>query len=448
MLNLSEHNKVKPDTDADLSSLKRSNPNLDGIRPLRMLKWLALIVLLCLFLPWTQNIQTEGNVTALLPQQRPQAVVSLIEGRIDSWKVMEGQYVKAGDTLVTISEIKDEYFDTAFVMRAGEQLDAKERSLISYNAKGTALEAQIINLGSLLEVKTLQAKNKIRQAGMKYASDSLELQAEKARYDIALIQVERWRELYRQGLKSKTELEQRELKFRETSASWQSAINQLDISKNELINARAELNSINADYQEKINKARSELATALATANETEGEVSKLKNRYAGYKVRRGFHAITAPQTGFIARALRNGIGETVKAGDQLFSIVPGTSSPAVELFITATDLPLVRKGEKVRLVFDGWPAFVFSGWPGVSMGTFGGRVVAVDNFSDGQGRFRILIAPDQNEKKWPELVRPGSGAHGILLLNDVMLGYEIWRKLNGFPPEFYKKDDQVKEKK
>jgi multidrug resistance efflux pump len=448
MLNLSEQNQVKPDPNADLSSLKRSNPNLDGIRPARILKWLALIVLLCLFLPWTQNIQTEGNVTALLPQQRPQAVVSLIEGRIDSWKVMEGQYVKAGDTLVTISEIKDEYFDTAFVRRAGEQLDAKERSLISYNEKVAALQAQIVNLESLLEVKTLQAKNKISQVRMKYASDSLELQAEKTRYDIALIQVERWRELYRQGLKSKTELEQRELKFRETYASWQSAINQLGISKNELINSRAELNSIRADYQEKISKARSDLASSFATSNETEGEVSKLKNRYAGYKVRKGFHAITAPQTGFIARALRNGIGETVKAGDQLFSIVPGNSNPAVELFITATDLPLIRKGETVRLIFDGWPAFVFSGWPGVSMGTFGGKVVAVDNFSDTEGRFRILVSPDQDEKKWPTQVRPGSGAKGILLLNDVLLGYEIWRKLNGFPPDFYKKGDLVQKKK
>ena len=29
------------------------------------------------------------------------------------------------------------------------------------------------------------------------------------------------------------------------------------------------------------------------------------------------------------------------------------------------------------------------------------------------------------------------AGARGMLLLNDVPLGYEVWRQLNGFPPQF-----------
>jgi len=32
-----------------------------------------------------------------------------------------------------------------------------------------------------------------------------------------------------------------------------------------------------------------------------------------------------------------------------------------------------------------------------------------------------------------------GGGANGIALLKDVAIGYELWRNINGFPPEYYK---------
>jgi multidrug resistance efflux pump len=445
MLNLSKENTLEERSADSFSSLQRTAPKNTGKKSLRNLILFAIICVAAMFLPWTQNIRSEGTVTALLPGQRPQAVVSMIDGRINNWFVMEGQYVNKGDTLLSISEIKDEYFDTSFVKRAEEQLDAKEKSLIAYLAKIDALNRQIKSLEDLQNVKSRQNVNKIRQSHLKYASDSLELNAEKARYDIAQTQMDRWRDLYNKGLKSKTELEQRELKFRETSANWQSAMNKLSISSNELLNAQAESGSISADYQEKINKTTSELSSAIAAANETELEISKLKNRYASYKVRKGYHAITAPQSGIIARAMRSGIGEIVKPGEELLTILPEGYKPAVELFITATDLPLIKKNENVRILFDGWPAFVFSGWPGASMGTFGGKVVAIDNFSDQKGLFRVLVSPDPKDKKWPDAVKAGSGVKGIFLLKDVPLWYETWRKFNGFPPEFYNPEEKPK---
>lgn len=445
MLNLSKGSSIENQSADTFSSLRRTAPKNTGKKSLKNLIIFSLICIAAMFLPWTQNIQSKGTVTALLPEQRPQAVVSMIDGRITNWLIMEGQFVNQGDTLLTVSEIKDEYFDTSFVKRAEEQLISKEKSLIAYLSKIDALNKQIKSLEDLQDVKYRQNINKIKQSRLKYSSDSLELNAEKARYDIAQTQMDRWRELYNKGLKSKTELEQRELRFRETSANWQSAMNKLNISSNELLNAQAESGSIQADYQEKINKTTSDLSSAIAAANETEIEISKLKNRLASYRVRQEYHAITAPQSGLIARAMRSGIGEIVKPGEELVTILPENYKPAVELFITATDLPLIRKNEKVRLLFDGWPAFVFSGWPGASMGTFGGKVVAIDNFSDQKGLFRILVSPDPKDKKWPEAVKAGSGAKGILLLNDVPLWYETWRKFNGFPPEFYKQDETPK---
>ncbi len=62
----------------------------------RILLALAVALVAFLFLPWQQNVQGRGVVTALRPQDRPQVVPSVIAGRIEQWHVGEGAYVSAG----------------------------------------------------------------------------------------------------------------------------------------------------------------------------------------------------------------------------------------------------------------------------------------------------------------------------------------------------------------
>lgn len=147
---------------------------------------------------------------------------------------------------------------------------------------------------------------------------------------------------------------------------------------------------------------------------------------------------ITAPQDGFVNRALQSGIGETIKEGTPIVSIMPAKYDIAVETYVNPMDFPLINKGEKVRVWFDGWPTIVFSGWPGVSYGTFGGIIVAKENFISSNGKYRVLIAPDPKDKKWPEQLSIGAGTQSLALLDDVPIWFEIWRTLNGFPPNFY----------
>jgi len=91
-----------------------------------------------------------------------------------------------------------------------------------------------------------------------------------------------------------------------------------------------------------------------------------------------------------------------------------------------------------MRVWFDGWPTIIFSGWPGMSYGTFGGRVVAIENFISPNGKYRILISPDKDEEQWPKELSIGAGTQTIALLQNVPIWYEIWRNLNGFPPNYY----------
>lgn len=443
MLNISE-NRIEGKINTGKYSSFSMVKNYQSITVLSKVLIVAFVVtFLVMFLPWTQNIRSRGYVTTLQPSQRPQTINSVIAGKIEKWFVREGDYVNKGDTILFISEIKDDYFDPDLLSRTEEQIKSKELSVKSYMEKVNSLDAQIDALLQTKKLKTEQAKNYIKQAQLKVLSDSVDLEAAKTNYQIAEKQFKRQEELYEQGLKSLTELESRKLKLQETQSKLISAENKLLTSRNVLINAQVEINSINNQYRDKLSKAESDKYTALSSMYDAEAVVTKMQNQYMNYSVRQGMYYITAPQDGYITKAIRSGIGETIKEGEEMVSIMPAKYDLAVEMYIKPFDLPLISKGQKVRFMFDGWPSVVFSGWPNVSYGTFGGVVVAIDNFISDNGKYRILVAPDKNDVKWPDGLRVGSGANGMALLKDVSIWYELWRNLNGFPPDYYKAENK-----
>ncbi|MEM0998088.1 MAG: HlyD family efflux transporter periplasmic adaptor subunit [Bacteroidota bacterium] len=392
-----------------------------------------------LFLPWTQTVVGTGNITSLRPEQRPQTLHSTIDGRIEAWYVREGQYVDKGDTILHISEIKDKYFDPNLLGRTQEQIRSKEMAVNAYEEKVFALDAQISALEATLSLKLQQGRNKVQQTILKVRSDSIDLEAAKTNLQIAERQYDRTDQLYKEGLKSLTDLENRRLKLQNAQAKKISQENKLLTSQNEFLNAQVALTNLSNEYNEKIAKASSEKFASLSNRFDGEATVSKLYNQYSNFEARRRMHYILAPQSGYITQAIVTGLGETIKAGDEILSIMPAQYDLAVEFFIEPFDLPLMKIGQEVRMQFDGWPALVFSGWPGVSTGTFAGEIVAIDNFISENGKYRMLVVPDEENAPWPQALRIGSGAQGLAMLNDVPVWYEIWRQLNGFPPQYYK---------
>ena len=409
--------------------------------PKRMLKisfWFFAILTIILFLPWTQNITSKGNVTSLNQNNRPQTIQAVIGGRIVKWYVQEGAFVKKGDTIVHLSEVKSEYMDPNLIARTESQMKAKESSAGSYMAKVKALDGQIDALIDSRIAKLTQATNKIRQGKLKVISDSMDYQANSKQLEIAIKQYNRTDQLVKEGLKSLTDLENKRLKVQEMEAKVVSLENKLLTSRNELLNAKTELSSIDADYRDKIAKSESEKSSALSSLFDTEATVTKMQNQVSNYSIRSGYYYVTSPQDGYISQALKNGVGETVKEGSAMVSIVPTLSDLAVEIFVEPIDLPLLHVGNRVRIQFDGWPAIVFSGWPNVSYGTYGGKVFAIDNYISATGKYRVLVAPDTQDHKWPKGLRLGVGVQSMTLLKDVPIWYELWRKINGFPPNYY----------
>ncbi len=415
----------------------------------KIIAGVSIIVLIALFLPWTQNISGTGFVTTLKPGQRPQSIQSVISGRLEKWYVQEGDFVNKGDTIVFISEVKEDYMDPNLVENTKKQVDAKKQSYKSYGSKVVSLSDQIRAITNEKKLKQEQARNKIKQSLLKIKSDSMDLVAIKTQLKIANTQFNRAIQLNKEGLKPLTDVEEKRLKLQEVEAKIITQENKLLSSKNEFINAKVETNRIDAEYSEKESKAQSDQFTAMSNQYETEAQVNKLENQYANYSIRNGMYYIKASQSGYINRALQSGIGETIKEGTPIVTIMPLDYDIAVETYVNPIDLPLISKGEKVRVWFDGWPTIVFSGWPDISYGTFGGKVVAIENFISENGKYRILIAPDSTDNKWPKQLSIGAGAKTIALLHNVPVWFELWRTLNGFPPNYYKPTTSIaKEKK
>ncbi len=409
----------------------------------------SILGIIALFLPWTQNVSGSGSVTTLKPNQRPQSIQSVISGRIEKWYVQEGDFVKKGDTILFISEIKEDYMDPNLVENTKNQVDAKKNSLESYDEKVQTLSTQIQAIESEKRLKLEQAKNKVRQSLLKIKSDSIDLVAARTQLRIANTQYNRSVQLNKEGLKPLTDVEEKRLKLQDVDAKIITQENKFLSSKNEYINAKVEVNRISAEYAEKAAKAKSDQFTTLSNKFDTEAQVSKLENQYTNYSLRNGMYYIKAAQDGYINRALQAGLGETVKEGTPIVTIMPSHYDIAVETYVNPIDLPLIKKGEKVRVWFDGWPTIVFAGWPDISYGTFGGKVVAIENFISTNGKYRVLIAPDPEEAHWPKQLSIGSGAQTIALLDTVPIWFEIWRTLNGFPPNYYKTGEkETKEKK
>lgn len=443
MLNISKIRITESIPFSGAKSLVMTLPLREYNKRVKILTALLLIFFLMLFLPWTQNIRSKGYVTALRPDQRPQTIHSVIAGRIEKWYVAEGSYVAKGDTIVRISEIKDEYFDSLLLPRTQLQLDAKNLSAESYGNKVIALQAQIAALKRNNKLRLEQAENKLRMAELKVESDSIAFQQAKVNFDIGQQQLVRWEELYEEGLRSLTDLETRRLKFQEVQAKLIAAENDYLSSQNMLITARLDLDAIDNDFQDKLAKAESEMFTAMSSQFDTEATATKLENQYSNYEARTNFRYILAPQNGYLAEAIKVGIGETIKEGEPILNIVPAEAELAVEMYVQPVDFPLIKVGNRVRFIFDGWPAIVFSGWPQISNGTFGGVVVAIDQFAGNSNQYRVLVIEDPEEEPWPEALRIGSGADGIALLNDVPVWYEIWRQLNGFPADYYTQEQK-----
>lgn len=317
-----------------------------GLRPPRVtvvLAWLIgigfVLAVALLFVPWVQTAQGLGKVVSLDPDDRPRQVSSLIDGRVERFFVRDGQEVKAGDPIARV-------------------VDVDPNLLSRLNAERRQLEAEI--------------------AAMQQARQ------------VASIDVERTRQLFADGLASRREYEQSQIRVAEADAT---------------------------------------IAEARAGINRIETEIN-----------RRSAQVATAPRDGRVQQVNGEAGGQLVSAGTVLAVVAPDRVDRAVEIYIDARDVPVIDQGSPVRLEFEGFPAIQFSGWPNLVYGVYDGRVRTIDPVARPNGQFRVIVEPVPGaERPWPDerFVRQGSNVVGWVRGQTVTVGFEIWRQLNDFPLQY-----------
>ncbi len=405
----------------------------------KILVWLFFIIpVFALFLPWQQNVTSFGKVTALAPFDRVQTIDAPIQGVIAQWHVQEAVPVKAGDLLLEMRDIDPMFKDRIESQRdnLSTKLQAKKDELKSYQ-----MQQQNLKTARDAKIAAAQFRRDVAEQKIRAAFESIN--SAQATADAAQFQVKRLQRLLEDGLVSKrdTEIAERDYEVARRNLASVQAQHQSAIA--EAKSAAADIKQIQSDTQ-------AELEANAALINKIYSEVMDSKNTLTNSEIsvsRQNTQKVYAPRDGIVFRLPFNSSSQIVSQGQPLLVIQPDTNVPAVELMVDGRDAPLITKNSKVRLEFEGWPALQVPGWSKVRFGTFGGRVSFVDPVDNGTGNFRVMVVPDPEEQKWPQsrFLRQGISAKGWIMLENVSIGYELWRIFNGFPPRIPAETEQTK---
>lgn len=415
---------------AHLRSMRLVRPSI-GARALAAALMLALaaaiVAMLCL--PWRQTSRGAGRVIAYYPTERPQTVEAPVYGRVAIWgeHIVEGAAVTEGQLIL---EIEDN--DAQRAQRLDEQVGASAQKLAFAVEKVKSYYSQIAEYRESRDFLTESFQQLVSVADQNIQAADADLAAARAVEWQLRLDHERQSTLAREGIVGN-------VKAQEAQTKYEQAVAKRQASENYLAAASSERKAKQAEGAAKIKEATTKIQEAEAKHQQAQGEEAHSSKELAeiqGKAAQFGRRRVTAPRSGILYRIHVSDNAQMLKEGDPLFTIVPETSEQAVELWISGNDVPLVRAQREVRLQFEGWPAVQFAGWPSVAVGTFGGEVIAIDATDDGQGKFRVLVRPTIDQP-WPkeQFLRQGTRANGWILLDEVSLGFEMWRQLNGFPP-------------
>ncbi len=408
--------------------------------------------------PWQQTIAGKGTVIAFAPLDRQQTVEAPIKGRIVAWGegLRENSHVKKGQMIAEIQDVDANYLSRLKdqLMQSNEKVTAALNELKATEKQRSSAEDQVRSYERLVDQTmaardlTVEAADEFVKAAMsKYESELQKVVETEAILSQDEADFNRQNTLFEQKIVSEQKLQQAEQKYRSAKAKVESAKKNAEAAASEIKGKEKERDAKREEAQGKVDQVKAYEDKARQDISKVDGEIEKARKGYLEAEndltdkkikvAQQETQIVVAPRDGFILRLLANEGTEMVKEGDPLCIIVPDTADRAVQLWVKGVDAPLITTGSHVRLQFEGWPAVQFAGWPSVAVGTFGANVVSVDSTDNGKGEFRVLVLPDKAEAPWPneQYLRQGVRANGFILLRQVPLWYELWRKMNGFPP-------------
>lgn len=411
------------------------------------LTMLILFLIVIEFVPWTQTISATGRVSAYTPYERPQNLEARITGRIKKWNVYEGVHVNKGDLIAELEDYDPNFMAPELLALLEQRKVALQQTRQAALSRAEQLNKRIGQMRNLVkaavpsaDARVVEADNKVREAQQK-------VEAAKIDVTTAQLNVDRHRQLVKDGLVSQRELEltiQTEIGTKAGLQAAQANLQAAEQSRSALFFGR---DQITADVHQRLIDAEAARDQAVAEAARAADQLADVSVRQENAQQRIEAARVIATMDGTVVKMAKVGIGETVKQGETIVTLSPTAEDKAIEMRAEGLDAPLLTPGRKVKILFFGIPAIPLPAWPSLMAGTRNGVIKVVDQIDDGKGNYRFWVVPDPDDSEpWPEQsrVRQGTKAMGWVILNRVPLWYEMWRRFNFFPPDYNQRDPSV----
>lgn len=386
------------------------------------------LLILGTFLPWQQTVEGEGVVVAYDPTQRDYPVLATMDGFINEFYVSENQFVKKGTKLFTMVDLDKEYLGKLKSIE-GSSKDQYKNSQIQINN----FQATKKNLDEYLAVglnvyqqKYAQTKNKIESLNLKKISLEKNYEIEKSNF-------ERTKLLHADGIESKRNLEVRENSYIEANVELKKISIDIEVEKNNLDILNNERDKFLKETENKIKLLDNDTLSSkntLQSLGQTIQTNSVNVSRYTSGEV-------IAEKDGYVVKIFQNDKNKLIKMSEPIMHFAPKVTTKSILLKVSDFNMPLIKEGLPVRIMFYGWPALQIAGWPEIRYGTFAGIIKRVEQTSREKGFYYAQIVEDPKEP-WPkgDHLRMGTQATVWVRLETVPIWYQIWRLMNAIPPK------------
>ena len=370
--------------------------SLSERRDLRLLRGVfALLLVMVLWAAWApvdKVVRAEGRI---IPSTRAQLVQHLEGGIVRDIRVREGQSVKAGDILLSLSSSQA----STDVQQGRNRVDVlkAQQARLKAEAEGAAAPAFPADLP--------EAQKELERAAFRERSEKIRAEQSALRQQISQRQSELAEAQNRvKNLASEVEVARKQLGvmeglYRKGAASqleWldaQGRLQRLTTTQGDASSSIPRLQAAIGEQTSRLNEstsrfraeARAELAQISAEINRFELNITNDSDRLARNDVR-------APLTGFVNKLNFNTLGGVVRPGEVVLEITPSEGPLAVEARVRPDDRARLRPGLPTRVLIGAYDYAVF--------GALEGEVVEVsaDTLADekGQRYYRVVIQTGQ----------------------------------------------------
>ncbi|URQ60810.1 HlyD family efflux transporter periplasmic adaptor subunit [Pantoea alhagi] len=284
------------------------------------------IAVLFIFGSYTKRETASGQ---LLPAKGIMNIAAITTGTVVDITVEEGQLVKKGDAIATISS---EVYTALGLTR--------EKVAQQLNIQRTRLKADLDNQEKLAaeEMKGFKERERLLSAQMEQLSVQQRQRARQVR--LARGQQEKINLMRKQGYASNSQVEQQEAVVIDAETRLQDiARQQLDIQQ-QLAQTRQQLRELPMNVRNK--------------QNEIERRLSEIDQSLAENESRRSV-VLRAPAQGIVGSVMAK-TGQMVNAGQTLFALLPDEGELQARIMVSSRAIGFIQPGQKVVLRYQAFP--------------------------------------------------------------------------------------------